>query len=148
MAMDFLEHQAQWLSKAFILALILVGCNTDVEIVEKWYNDGQLMERRCYKDGRRNGLHEGWWPDGSKKFEYHYHNDAYNGEVVEWYEDGQMYRRMNYKDGHEDGRQQMWKPDGRIMANYEMKNGRKYGLAGVKNCTTVWDENDSIIFKE
>ncbi len=148
MAMAFLEQLVRWLSSAFVLALVLIGCNKEVEIVEKWYDDGQMMERRCYVEGRRNGLHEGWWPNGVKRFEYQYKDDVYEGEVVEWYENGQMYRRMQYKDGHEHGMQQMWKADGRLLANYEMKNGRKYGLAGVKNCTTVWGENDSIVSKE
>lgn len=140
-----MEWLAQWLSRALVLLLVFMGCNSGkVEVVEKWYSNGQLMERRNYLDGKRNGLHEGWWPDGSQRFEYHYKNDAYEGEVKEWYENGELYRSMNYVDGQEQGLQQLWKSDGRILANYEMINGRKYGLAGVKNCKSVWNENDSI----
>lgn len=143
--MDFMERRAQWLSSlAVLLLLLLSACdgnnNKWGKPVEKWYDNGQLMERRYYENGKKVGVHLGWWPNGNKRFEYHYSMDMYDGPVKEWYEDGQLYRSFNYKDGQEFGAQQMWKPDGRISANYEVRDGRKYGLTGVKNCISVWND--------
>lgn len=147
MEMAFMERQALWPSSIALLLLLLPACDENAKWgrpVEKWYSNGQIMERRYYVEGKKVGVHMGWWPNGNKRFEYHYSEDMYHGKVREWYENGQLYKRFHYKDGHEEGFQQMWKPDGRIAANYEVRNGRKYGLTGVKNCTSVWEDEDTI----
>ena len=53
-----------------------------------------------------------------------------------------LLRVSNYKNGYEHGQQKIWYPDGRIKSNYIIKNGRRYGLLGIKNCINV---SDSII---
>ncbi len=99
-----------------------------------WYNKQQLMEERWYENGRKEGIHKGWWPGGKPKFCYHFSNDEYEGEVTEWDETGQLYRRMHYQQGREDGLQQMWWSDGKLRANYVIKGGKSYGLIGRKLC--------------
>ena len=49
---------------------------------------------------------------------------------------------MSYYKGYESGGQKVWYPNGLIKSNYIMKNGRRYGLLGTKNCINV---KDSII---
>ena len=44
-----------------------------------------------------------------------------------------------YENGYEKGVQKIWWPDGRIKSNYIIKNNRRYGLLGVKNCVNVSD---------
>jgi hypothetical protein len=39
------------------------------------------------------------------------------------------------------GAQIAWYPNGKLRLNYVVRNGRQYGLTGVKNCATVWDAN-------
>jgi hypothetical protein len=41
---------------------------------------------------------------------------------------------MNYSKGHETGLQRIWQPDGSLFANYEVRNGRNYGLTGTTHC--------------
>jgi hypothetical protein len=48
---------------------------------------------------------------------------------------------MNFHQGHEQGLQQLWQSDGKLWANYEARNGRNYGLVGVKGCATLWKDD-------
>ena len=93
-------------------------------ISRKWFPSGKLSEERSYVNGKRIGIHQGWYPDGKKRFLYHFVNDEVDGLA---------------EDGHESGMQTAWESDGSIMANYMAKNGRNYGLTGVKNCKNVKD---------
>ena len=70
----------------------------------------------------------------NKKFDDGYY---YEGDVKVWYPDGSLFQHFKYKKGHEDGAQKVWKSDGRIKANYVVRDGRRYGLTGVKNCINV-----------
>jgi hypothetical protein len=96
-----------------------------------------LAQVRPYKNGLREGIHEGQWANGNLKFRYAYANDMLEGESSEWYPDGKLYRVMNYHEGHETGMQNMWNSRGVLIANYEARNGRKYGLSDAKNCVQV-----------
>ena len=109
---------------------------TFIEIISS--GDTSIIEE--YVDGKKNGTSKVWWPLGVLKFEAHYQDGLYQGQVSEWYVDGQPYSVFNYDKGYEAGKQIAWKSDGRIKANYEVINGRKYGLTGVKNCINVFEE--------
>lgn len=103
-----------------------------------YYPNGQLSTQRWYCFDVKVGLHLGYWESGLPKFKYEIDEfGRYHGEVKEWYASGQLYKHFNYSEGQEVGRQQMWKSDGRIKANYEIKNGEKFGLIGLKRCYTV-----------
>lgn len=103
------------------------------------YADGKLKEIRRYKAGRKTGEHNGWYENGVHRFEYHYKDDLYEGVYKEWFENGQLYRSQYFVAGHESGPQQVWAADGQIKSNYLIKNGRRYGLFGTKNCVNVAD---------
>lgn len=103
------------------------------------YTDGKLKEIRRYKAGRKTGEHNGWYENGVHRFEYHYKDDLYEGAYKEWFANGQLYRSQYFVAGHESGPQQTWNADGQIKSNYLIKNGRRYGLFGTKNCVNVAD---------
>ena len=62
-----------------------------------------------------------------------------NGELKEWMETGQPYRFFHYIKGYEEGSQKMWWSNGSIRANYVIKNGKRYGLLGLKICSNPYD---------
>jgi len=107
--------------------------------VKKWYANGQLMEERSYSDGQKNGMQTGLWENGIPKFKFMAKADAYEGELKEWTVDGKLIHLANFKDGLEEGVQKLWYDNGKIRANYVIKNGRRYGLLGTKNCKNVSD---------
>jgi antitoxin component YwqK of YwqJK toxin-antitoxin module len=109
-------------------------------IAKQWYANKQLKEIRLFENGKRTSEHKGWWENGQLKFIHHYTNDLFEGNQQEWYADGTKYKEMNYAEGHEKGLQKIWRPDGRLHANYEVRNGRNYGLTGNMHCKNIWKD--------
>ncbi|UEG49421.1 hypothetical protein LK994_12340 [Ferruginibacter lapsinanis] len=125
--------------------------NTDTEFVRSyfngveegeqrvWYSNKQLAEYRFYINGKKEGTQKGWWPDGRSKFIYTAANDAFVGELKEWNAAGLLCKWFHYVNGQEEGSQKMWWDDGSIRANYVIRNGKKYGLLGIKLCSNPYD---------
>ena len=57
-----------------------------------------------------------------------------NGEFRTWHSNGQLAEVRRYVDGREDGLQQSWTSDGVLYLNYEVRNGRRYGLINSRPC--------------
>ena len=72
-------------------------------------------------------------------FAYNLKNDIYHGTLKEWTKSGQIIKSLNYINGQEFGHQQLWYDNGEIRSNYIIKNNRRYGLLGTKNCVNVSD---------
>ena len=103
-----------------------------------WFANGDLSIERYYTKGVKTGNHKGWWENRNPKFVYLFNKKgAYNGNIREWYARGQFVKDFNYIDGQEVGSQRLWKPDGKIKANYEVLNGERFGLIGLKKCYTI-----------
>jgi antitoxin component YwqK of YwqJK toxin-antitoxin module len=171
MAMDFLEHPAQYLNKLLcFLMIILMGCrsqhsqidktvefypsSTDTASVifhlnglehgewRKYYPSGQLMEKRYFNKGVKVGVMKNWWENGQLQSEYHFNNGEYDGTCREWNVGGLLIREMNYENGYEQGSQKQWYDNGSYRSNYVIRDGRRYGLLGTKNCVNVSDSLD------
>ena len=97
-------------------------------IQKKWYPNRQLEEERYYINGKKEGQHRGWWPDGKPKFEFSAANDIYEGEFKEWYASGLLGKQFHYVNGIEEGSQRLWWDNGTVRANYVIRNGKKFGL--------------------
>ena len=110
---------------------------------ERFYRRGVLAETRDYDHGRKAGMFQAWWPNGVLRSEYYFKDGEYDGPSRDWSDNGILVRHMNYRKGYENGRQQLWDDDGTLRANYVARNGRNYGLTGVKGCATIW-EKDSV----
>ncbi len=105
----------------------------------KYYKDGRIKEQRFFKNGKKEGKLMVWWPNGRAKLIYNFRNDVYEGTNRAWNRDGLLIKEMNYEDGHEKGEQKVWYDNGKIKSNYIIKEGRRYGLLGTKNCISVTD---------
>ncbi|WP_299434836.1 hypothetical protein [uncultured Maribacter sp.] len=119
---------------------------SDIQYVEgrkhgyekKWYATNNLAEERFYTNGIKVGVHRAWWKNRTLKFVYYFNSKGqYHGATKEWYTTGQLYKDFNYINGIESGKQRLWKPSGMIKANYEVINGERFGLIGLKKCKTV-----------
>lgn len=107
-------------------------------IEQFWFKSGSLAIEREYSKGVKIGVHKAWWENGNPKFEYHFGlKGAYHGSVLEWYENGEPNKKFNYSHGKEAGRQTMRGVDGKIKANYDVVNGERFGLVGLKKCDPV-----------
>jgi antitoxin component YwqK of YwqJK toxin-antitoxin module len=108
-------------------------------VSKRWYENIMLMEERYFEGGKKNGKNTAFWGNGKKKFQFTAKNDAYEGEMTEWTSDGKLYHVGNYVNGQEEGSQKMWYDNGKIRANYVIRNGKRFGLLGTKNCKNVSD---------
>jgi len=113
-------------------------------IWRRFYQGNKLHEKREFAEGKKVGNLEKWWENGKKQMHYVFVNDEYEGFCREWNREGRLIREMNYQQGHEEGVQRWWYDNGKIKANYIIKNGRRFGLLGTKNCINVSDS----IFKK
>ncbi len=111
---------------------------------KKYFTNRQLAEQRFYAAGKKTGTYAAWWPNGKQRLLYHFADGEYEGSCTDWNESGLLISNMNYSKGYESGSQQQFYDNGKIKANYIMKDGRRYGLLGTKNCVNVSDS----IFKK
>ncbi|PCJ65200.1 MAG: hypothetical protein COA58_10065 [Bacteroidetes bacterium] len=109
-------------------------------LTRKWYNSGQLKESRQFLDNKKTGRHLGYWPSGVPSFAFSFNEGKYIDTLREWYPNGQLYRLEYYQNGEQTGRQKAWRKNGELYLNYDVKNGRKYGNAGIKHCKSIWNE--------
>jgi antitoxin component YwqK of YwqJK toxin-antitoxin module len=106
---------------------------------KRWYPGKQLNEERFYVNGKKEGMHRGWWSDGKPKIQFNCYNDEYEGEFIEWYPSGLTGKKFHYVNGKEEGSQRLWWDNGAVRANYVVRNGKKYGLIGLKICDNPYD---------
>jgi hypothetical protein len=124
------------------LAGFLNGLEEGVQ--KKWYPNQQIASVRMYHAGKKIGKHLGFWENGQPQFEFYFEDGEHHGVANEWYQNGQPYRTFHYEHGYEAGSQKMWWENGIIRANYVIKNGRRYGLIGLKICM---NPNDTLLKK-
>ena len=105
----------------------------------KFYPGNIKQETRFFINGKKQGPQRSWWPDGGPKMDYTAQNNEYQGEFREWNSTGLLIKKFHYKKGVETGRQQLWWDNGTVRANYEVRNGRTFGLIGLKLCVNPND---------
>lgn len=105
----------------------------------KWYPGRQPAEERFYINGKKEGVHRSWWPDGKPKMYFEAYNDEYDGIFREWYSSGVLAKEFHYVNGREEGSEKLWWDNGTVRANYVIRNGKKYGLLGLKTCINPYD---------
>ncbi len=106
---------------------------------KKFYVGGRLHEQRFYAHGKKVGNLKTWWDNGRLQMHYTFEKDEYEGACREWNPQGVLVRELNYHHGHEEGTQRQWYDNGTVRSNYIIKNGRRFGLLGTKNCVNVAD---------
>lgn len=75
-----------------------------------------------------------WWTDSQRRSEGTFARDVRHGEFRSWHSNGQLAELHHYVDGKEAGRQQAWTPAGVMFLNYDVRNGRRYGLVNSTPC--------------
>lgn len=93
---------------------------------EGWHENGQIRERRNYKNGELDGLYETWYENGQMQQRLNCKNGKLDGLCEDWYKDGQMWARSNWKDGWPDGLYEHWIyfKDGPVLVRERWKDGK------------------------
>lgn len=96
-----------------------------------------LVSQTTFRDGRKVGRHVAYWPEGGRRVEVFYDGDVIHGVYRSWHRNGQPAELKHYVSGRESGLQQAWTEKGDLYLNFEVKNGRHYGLINSKPCVPV-----------
>ncbi len=111
---------------------------------KNFYPNHSLKEIREFKNGKKVGKMKAYWDNKNVMIKCFFEDDEYDGLYKEWNRNGTVIRNMNYVKGHEEGSQQMFYDNGKVRSNYIIKEGKRFGLLGTKNCINVSDS----IFKK
>ena len=98
------------------------------DVVETYYDNGELKSRANYKDGERNGLSESWYANRQLKLRVNYKDDKLDGLYEYWRENGQLESRTSYKNDKLDGLYESWYANGQPWSRVSYKNGKRDGL--------------------
>lgn len=86
-----------------------------------------------YRQGKKNGIQEGWFIEGPRRFLYRYADGVLEGEQLEYHVNGTLFRRQIFRHGVEVGRKVLYQ-EGDLHTNYAKRDGRTYGLDGGALC--------------
>ena len=106
-------------------------------IVQVFDDRGTLLRETAYRDGRKVGRHVSYWAGGGKRVETFYNGDVIEGEYRAWHANGRLAELKHYVNGHQAGMQQAWTDRGELFLNFEVRNGRHYGLVNSRPCLPV-----------
>ena len=147
----------------FFLFFLFVSCGEKITVAENELIDGMTIQqfirtnqfsgmitviyldnitiksKRKYVKGKKNGIHLGWWPDGTKKFHFTFRNDLSIGKHSQWHQNGKIFSQKQFKNGLEQGEQKAWDMNGDLMYKYIYNDGRKYGIQGSVLCNSDKD---------
>ena len=88
-----------------IFLLLVTSSALYAEVIETFYQTGELKERYNLKGGVRDGIY------------------------TKWYLNGQIGRQANYKIGIMNGELKTWYPNGIVKATYPIVSGKIEGTA-------------------
>ncbi|MFN7980936.1 MAG: SCO family protein [Vicinamibacterales bacterium] len=125
-----MTRMQQMLGVALIVGVTGVGAG--IQLSRREATDASLPHR----DGRV----QVFWSNGTLKSDITYRDDVYEGESRTYYENGAPYELRHYVNGREEGLQQSWTESGLLYLNYEVHDGRRFGLVNPSPCNTVGDE--------
>ena len=90
---------------------------------ETYYENGQLEEKRTYKDGVQDGPFERYHDNGQLSTKGTYKDGERDGLFEYYDENGQLRSKRTYKDGELDGPDEGYFEDGQLSGTGTFKNG-------------------------
>jgi len=91
---------------------------------EGWYTDGQQQVAEMFVDGKSHGVRVKWHPNGQKQAEDSIEYGDLNGPCRKWHDNGQLAEEMAMVDGQADGQARSWHPDGSQKAEVTLEMGK------------------------
>lgn len=110
-------------------------------IYQKWFSDGTISFESHYQNGKIHGTSKSWWQNGCLRSLANHEHGIAQGEQLQWYQSGAKFKRRTLVNGKEEGLQQSWRENGKLYNNYEAKAGRIFGLKRANLCYELDQEN-------
>jgi antitoxin component YwqK of YwqJK toxin-antitoxin module len=96
-----------------------------------YYGNGQIEEKRTYRNGKEDGLIEYYYENGQLGSKENWKDGKREGPSVKYYENGQMGSKENWKDGKREGPSEYYHENGQLSSKGNWKNGEIDGLSVV-----------------
>ena len=103
---------------------------------KEWTPKYILKTEKQYRKGLEHGVQKGYHSNGKISYEYQAENGKRLGIYREYFRNGKLQIQRTYDKGKEI-KVKIFSTEGKIIANYELRNGRYYGLMGSSQCVTV-----------
>ena len=113
-------------------------------VQEMWFENGTRSFSSTYVAGKRHGETRSWWRNGNARTHSEFVDGRADGTQLQWYASGAKFKEMRLRGGREVGLQQSWRENGKLYNNYEVHDGRIYGLKRSKLCFRLDDEEIQI----
>lgn len=110
-------------------------------LYQKWFPDGSISYEVSYLQGKMEGIAKTWWNNGNFRSETPFKEGLTEGTQIQYYRSGALFKKRRLVAGREEGLQQAWRENGKIYNNYEAKNGRIFGLKRANLCYEISDES-------
>lgn len=94
--------------------------------VKSYHDNGQLKERKCYRNGKLEGESEFWYNNGRIFTRGLYRDGKQEGCRKYWCTNGEFWRREFYRDGMLDGKYEVW-DSGRLVLRKFYQSGKTNG---------------------
>ena len=91
---------------------------------EGWYTSGQKQIEENFVDGKSHGVRVKWHRNGLKSAEDTIEYGILNGLCRKWHQNGQLAEEMVMVNGKADGRAFSWHVNGRRKAEVELRMGK------------------------
>jgi len=79
-------------------------------------------------DGKLNGLHKYYYPEGQLYLEVHYKDSIAHGITKQYFKNGQLFEEVNYVNGAKHGIQKRYYEDGALSMETPYDSGRRHGI--------------------
>jgi antitoxin component YwqK of YwqJK toxin-antitoxin module len=109
-------------------------------VEQKWFADGSPSYYSEYHEGKKHGTTKTWWKNGHPRSVGRFADGIGEGIQEQWYQSGSLFKKRQLVNGKEQGLQQSWRENGKLYNNYEAKDGRIYGLKRGNLCYELEEE--------
>lgn len=91
---------------------------------EGWHNDGQQQVAEMFIDGKSHGVRVKWHSNGVKQAEDTIEHGKLSGLCRKWHENGQLAEEMTMVNGQADGLARSWHEDGSQKGEVRLEMGQ------------------------
>ena len=93
----------------------------------EYYENGQLKEKRTYKDGAQNGLGASYYENGRLEKKWNWKDGKLHGLWEGYYENGELRDKTIWKDGKQHGPSEWYRQNGQLRDKKIWKDGKEHG---------------------
>lgn len=93
-----------------------------------YYDNGTIKEKTNFKNGKLEGIAEGWFVNGNKWYAASYKNGQVNGLLTKYYYNGYLLSTSNYIEDKQNGNHKEYSSTGTLKYDINFSNDEQDGI--------------------